>query len=453
MLDSGTPLLRVGNLFTSKQWYYSDLQLEEDKYIQRGDLIYAWSASFGPFIWMGEKVIYHYHIWKINRFLPALLSKKYLYHFLEESTERIKKSGNGIAMIHMTKERMEKLIIPFPPLEEQKRIVEKIDRLMEQCDRLEQLRTEREQKRLTAHAAVNHRLLNAKDDRELQAAWGFIRDRFGELYAVKENVSELRKAILQLAVMGKLVPQDPRDRPASELLKEIQTEKQRLIKEGKIKKKKTLKTTNLSHIQILPENWEMARFSDILIDLKYGTSRKCDYIQNGFPVLRIPNLNVDSGKIDVTDLKYTQLTCQEIKDLSLTSGDLLVVRSNGSASLVGRPAIIDDNSQGFAYAGYLIRLRFSPQCIYSRYLYFALNTIFVRKQIEDPIRTTSGVKNINSKEINCLIIPLPPFPEQKRIVAKIDHLMHLCDQLETNITQQTTRQTQLLNAILANLNP
>ena len=77
MLDSGTPLLRVGNLFTSNEWYYSDLELEPNKYIDSGDLIYAWSASFGPFIWDGGKVIYHYHIWKLEIFDERSLYKPF----------------------------------------------------------------------------------------------------------------------------------------------------------------------------------------------------------------------------------------------------------------------------------------------------------------------------------------------------------------------------------------
>ena len=137
LLDSGTPVLRVGNLFTSKHWYYSDLQLAEDKYCDEGDLLYAWSASFGPVIWQGPRVIFHYHIWKLSLFSETDLDKQFLYYFLLQQTQEIKSAGHGTSMVHMTKGKMELLSVPIPPLAEQHRIVAKVGALMALCDRLE----------------------------------------------------------------------------------------------------------------------------------------------------------------------------------------------------------------------------------------------------------------------------------------------------------------------------
>lgn len=129
------PVLRVGNFFTSKHWYYSDLELPENKYCDNGDLLYAWSASFGPRVWNGEKVIYHYHIWKVVPNLE-LVTRDYLYWFLEWDTEKIKdEQGTGTTMIHVSKGSMEKRDIPLPPIIEQQRIVTLIDEAFETIDK------------------------------------------------------------------------------------------------------------------------------------------------------------------------------------------------------------------------------------------------------------------------------------------------------------------------------
>ena len=121
------PVLRVGNFFTNNQWYYSDLELEEDKYCDNGDLLYAWSASFGPRIWEGEKVIYHYHIWKVEPD-TNIVSKEFLFQLLEWDTEALKTAhGTGTTMMHVGKGSIEKRLVPIPPLPEQQRIVSILD--------------------------------------------------------------------------------------------------------------------------------------------------------------------------------------------------------------------------------------------------------------------------------------------------------------------------------------
>ncbi|MGP5156521.1 restriction endonuclease subunit S [Pseudoalteromonas prydzensis] len=143
MLSEGKyPLLRVGNFFSNRAWYYSDLELNEDKYCDNGDLLYAWSASFGPRIWDGGKVIYHYHIWKI-KINEELVDKGYLFHLLDWDTEQIKaEQGTGSTMIHVTKGSMENRYLPFPPIPEQKRIVTILDQAFAD---IEQARAKTEQ--------------------------------------------------------------------------------------------------------------------------------------------------------------------------------------------------------------------------------------------------------------------------------------------------------------------
>lgn len=126
--EGNTPIIRVGNFFTNSSWFYSDLKLDENKYCDNGDLLFSWSASFGPKIWQGGKAIYHYHIWKI--ILSKFVDKEWLYYWLLGKTEELKASGHGLAMIHITKSGMEKELVALPPLEEQRRIVARLNELL-----------------------------------------------------------------------------------------------------------------------------------------------------------------------------------------------------------------------------------------------------------------------------------------------------------------------------------
>ena len=145
LLDQGRyRVLRVGNFFTNKEWYFSDLELEEDKYCDSGDLLYAWSASFGPRIWMGEKVIYHYHIWKVVE--AKGIDKQFLFVLLDYETERMKaESANGLGLMHITKGAIEGWECCIPKEDEQKKIAEclaTLDNLITaQAQKLDTLKT------------------------------------------------------------------------------------------------------------------------------------------------------------------------------------------------------------------------------------------------------------------------------------------------------------------------
>lgn len=133
LLSTGpTPVLRVGNFFSNRSWYFSDLELEEEKYCNEGDLLYAWSASFGPRIWEGPRAIYHYHIWKVE--VTERVEKRFLYYLLELDSVNIKAEGSGIAMVHATKGGMEKRKFPLPDIETQRGIVNDLDAEQELVD-------------------------------------------------------------------------------------------------------------------------------------------------------------------------------------------------------------------------------------------------------------------------------------------------------------------------------
>ena len=249
------------------------------------------------------------------------------------------------------------------------------------------------------------------------------------------NGKQLKNSILQWAIQGKLVPQDPNDEPASVLLEKIRTEKARLIKEGKIKKDKNesfifrgddnsyyekivatgeIKCINDEIPFEIPQGWEWCRLSLLIYPPKYGTSKKS--VPSGLlPVLRMGN--IQDGEIVFDKLVYSN-DLDDNKKLLLQYGDLLFNRTN-SAELVGKTAIFRGQRNAI-FAGYLILLR--PIFINSEYLNLLLNTPYARDYCNEV--KTIGVQqcNINAEKISNLLIPVPNLHETVAIVEKIKNI-------------------------------
>jgi type I restriction enzyme S subunit len=333
---------------------------------------------------------------------------------------------------------LKRLSIPLPPLAEQKRIVAKVDELMGLCDALEAQQQERELRKSVLVRSSLSRFAEAPTPENL----GYL---FHKSYDIPP--SELRKSILTLAVQGKLVPQDPNDEPARHIVKKLAITRMQYTPAKHVKNTaKLCDADDNRYIYDIPSSWTWCRFGDLVLDFRYGTSRKCDRNSGGVPVLRIPN--IQNGRVDSTDLKFTSMPSAEFAELRLQADDILLVRSNGSEALVGKSAVVCPEDERFAYAGYLVRARLPKKEVFSKYLHVALSARVVRDQIEGPIRTTSGVKNINTKELSNLALPLPPLAEQHRIVTKVDQLMALVDELERQQDASRENASKLLDAIV-----
>lgn len=335
LLDAGTPIIRIQNLNDGDQWYYSDLNLSPEKYCDTGDLLYAWSGTFGPYIWQGGKSIYHYHIWRVD--LYCQLNKLFVFHFLKHISESVRGDAHGVMLLHMTKQGMEQLPFPLPPLAEQKRIVAKVDELFAQTRALAANLRRAEAAIVVVNRAVLHQLHHAADNATFQHAAQLLGDHFDLLYTDPRPVTDLRQTILQLAVQGKLVAQDPNDEPAVELLKRIGVEKERLVAAGKIKKEKSLPSIDEDDVPfVLPVGWAWVRLSDLAKVIDYGTSVKADKDFGDIPILRMNNIR--DGKVLLDSLKYVPLEIDDLPRLFLERYDLLFNRTN-SYELVGKTGV------------------------------------------------------------------------------------------------------------------
>lgn len=193
--------------------------------------------------------------------------------------------------------------------------------------------------------------------------------------------------------------------------------------------------------------WQEVSLGEVLCDLKYGTAKKCDKEKKKHPVLRIPN--VVQGYIDLSDLKYSDLEKKEYESLKLAIGDILLIRSNGSVSLVGRTALVTEKEQSMAYAGYLIRLRVNRDLIIPEFLQYQFQSYALRLQIELPARSTSGVNNINSEEVRNLQIALPSTDEQKEVVRRLKNLFSFVEKNEQEYHKARSYADKLEQSILA----
>ena len=169
--------------------------------------------------------------------------------------------------------------------------------------------------------------------------------------------------------------------------------------------------------QVAEVAWDQATLGDVAIEVRYGTSMKCHYKPETTPVLRIPN--IANGAIDLSDLKYGAFNEAQMKRWALQSGDLLVIRSNGSLDLVGRAALVTEAVVGFLFAGYLIRLRLNQEQVDPEFVNLAFQEASTRARIERLAKSTSGVNNINSRQLKGLLFPTPPLLEQREIVGRV----------------------------------
>ncbi|HCL4714809.1 TPA: restriction endonuclease subunit S [Salmonella enterica] len=191
----------------------------------------------------------------------------------------------------------------------------------------------------------------------------------------------------------------------------------------------------------------LTTLGNIAKDIKYGTSKKCSETQGSTAVLRIPNIG--PGYIINSNLKYADFDQKELATLTLKEGDLLLIRSNGSVDLVGKVAVISENDIEYLYAGYLIRVRPNKERSVPKYISYCLQSPQLRQIIENIARSTSGVNNINSKELASLEIPLPPLSEQHEIVRRVEQLFAWADTIEKQVNSALTRVNNLTQSILA----
>jgi type I restriction enzyme S subunit len=343
--------------------------------------------------------------------------------------------GAGGAQPNISREKIIFTIVALPPRAEQHRIVAKVDELMSLCDTLEQ----QQESSITAHKTLVETLLaaltNAADKGEFDQAWTRIAEHFDTLFTTEHSIDQLKQTILQLAVMGKLVPQNPNDEPASELLKRIAAEKAQLIKDKKIKPQKPLPPIGEDEKPYqLPVGWEWCRIGNAAISTDYGLSDKSSVTVEGVPVLAMGN--IQAGEVVLEAKKKVPSALDSLPALFVKDRDLLYNRTN-SEELVGKTGIYRGVDDQYTYASYLIRIRFNKSGVIPEFVNTSmLTTTFRETQIVPHLKKQCGQANVNGTIMKNMLVAIAPDVEMARIVEKCASLIETCQRLKWAVCQK-----------------
>ena len=382
----------------------------------------------------------HVTIVRLNSMEP-----RYVWCFLASPIVQMNIEASGSTnQIELSTSTVKNHPVPIPPFAEQKRIVAKVDELMALCDKLEaEQKAQCTLKTQAVQSTLNH-LTSAESPTSFDSSLNILEGTFGDWFDDLATVKHLRATILQLAVQGKLVPQNSTDEPASELLKRVEAEKKRLVKEGKIKKSSVITDSIPSSSEPfnLPYGWAWSLLSNITLSISDGDHQAPPQADRGIPFLVISNVRngtVDTQKASrfVPESYYEGLDRQRKPE----KGDILYTVTGS----IGIPVIVNTEDK-FCFQRHIAIIKPLDNSD-RRYLHLYLKSDLA---LEQATKSATGIAQLTIplKSLRGLLVPLPPLAEQKRIVAKVDELMVLCDQLEACITHTQTLNTHLMDSLI-----
>ncbi|EOZ4994065.1 restriction endonuclease subunit S [Morganella morganii] len=437
--------LRTANIQDSIEWddllYVSKSFVKRsEQFAEKGDIVMSMANSRE----LVGKVAYIYNIPTGSATFGGFLSVIRPYGFNAGFLMSVLRSPNIKSILidsssqttniaNISLEKLNPLVILVPPVKEQNRIASKVEELMSLCDQLEQ----QSLSSLDAHQQLVETLLatltDSQNTKELSDNWVRISQHFDTLFTTEASIDALKQTILQLAVMGKLVPQDPDNEPASELLKRIEQEKAELVKEGKIKKQKPLPPVSDEEKPFeLPVGWEWVRLGTIT-NTRLG--KMLDKAKNKGQLKKyLRNTNIQWDYISLEDINEMRFEEHELEEFLLRKGDLLICEGGEP----GRCAVWNHEGE-YYFQKALHRLRtflnMSPHFFAMTLKIGALNGTL------DSLFTGVTIKHLPGDKLQQYVVPLMPLKEQVKVLAKTYELLELCDTLKSRL--QSAQQTRL----------
>ncbi|MCP9904603.1 restriction endonuclease subunit S [Cyanobium sp. BA5m-10] len=388
-----------------------------------GDVLIAmYGATIGKVAILAESAVTNQAICGCTPF-PGVFNQ-YLFFYLLSQRAQFHSASEGGAQPNISKVKIIWTTFPLPPLAEQHRIVAKVDELMALCDQLEAAKVEREQCRDSLLAASLQGLNQpAEEEETFREHARFTFNNLPRITTRAAHIKQLRQTILNLAVRGKLVEQEPSDEPATEILKRISVQ---LTKD---------------HAFPIPSGWAWASVGTVA-NARLG--KMLDKAKNkGVPRPYLRNVNVRWFDFNLSDLLEMRFEETELPEYELRDGDVLICEGGEP----GRAAVWDERVTGVYFQKAIHRVRFKP-FVDPVYFVYALRASADDGRLAEEF-TGAGIKHFTGKGLKAYRFPLPPLAEQHRIVAKVDELMKLCDQLEVQITATEQDSRRFLESVLA----
>ena len=380
------------------------------------------------------------------------LNPQFLYYFCNTPfwKKSIHEGSMGTTVHTLTIARANQILIPIPPVEEQHRIVQKVDELMALCDQLEQQTSDQ----LTAHETLVDTLLGtltqSGNATELAENWARLSAHFDTLFTTEQSIDKLKQTILQLAVVGRLVEQDAGDGPIVQLLERVSHEKQNLVRSKVLKRAKSLASLDTSALSSIPERWSWVNLGDIISVMDAGWSPACPprpAALGKWGVLKTTAVQV---------MKYQGFENKQLPDnkepkeqYEVRSGDILITRA-GPKNRVGISCVVKETRDKLMISDKIIRFHLVEAGLSEEYICLCLNAGETYRYLE---KAKSGMAesqmNISQDKLKAAPIPLCPIDEQHLIVQKVDELMALCDQLKVRLNQASETRCQLAEAVVS----
>jgi type I restriction enzyme, S subunit len=437
----------VGDYISESEEFVTELALKKSslRYNKAGDVLIAmYGATIGKTSILEIPATTNQAVCACTPFSD--IYNVFLLTLLKAYKNRFIGMGAGGAQPNISREKIIAAVIALPSLAEQHRIVERVNELMALCDELEKEQTNSN----TAHEKLVEVLLNsltdAKNSDDFKETWQRVAGCFETLFTTEHSIDKLKQTILQLAVMGKLVPQDPTDEPASELLKKIAKEKARLVKEGKIKKQAILpEITEEEKPFELPKGWEWVRLGVIHEVTSSKRVHAKDYVSSGIPFFRSKEIGELGRNEEIkTEIFISESLYFALKELPgfPKEGDFMLASIGAS---IGNNWICD-NREFYYKDGNITKIE-NHKYSNMKYLQLFINSPFLINKISEGV-SGSAYNALTIIKIKNLIYPLPPLTEQQQIVSKVDELFELCESLKELIRNAQEIQNVLAEEIV-----